>query len=78
VIYIYTHTHTYTHTYTMQYYSEINRDEIMPFPVTGKKLEMIILSEVRQGKTGIIGYHFWWNLKMDTNELFTRELASET
>ena len=39
----------------------------MPFPVTGKKLEIIILSE-----TGI-GYHFWWNLKMDTNELFTKE-----
>ena len=66
------------YTHTMQYYSEINRDEIMPFPVIRKKLEMIILSKVRQGKTGIIGYHFWWNLKMDTNELFTRESASET
>ena len=45
----------------------------MPFPVTGKKSEMITLGEVRQGKIVIIGHHFWWNLKMDTNELFTKE-----
>ena len=45
----------------------------MPFPVTGKKSEMIILSEIRQGKTAIIGHHCWWTLKMDTNELFTKE-----
>ena len=31
--------------YIIQYYSKIKRDEIMPFPVTGKKPEMIILSE---------------------------------
>ena len=34
--------------YTMQYYSDIKKDKIMPFPVTGKKLEIIILSEVRE------------------------------
>ena len=34
--------------YTMQYYSDIKKDEIMPFPVTGKKLEVIKLSEIRQ------------------------------
>ena len=45
----------------------------MPFPVTGKKSEIIILSEVGQRKTGITGHHFRWNLKMDTNELFTKE-----
>ena len=48
--------------YTMQYYSDIKKDAIMPFPVTGKKLEIIILSEVRQRKTSI-GYYFLWNLK---------------
>ena len=32
--------------YTMQQYSERKRDEIMPFPGTGKKLEMVILSEL--------------------------------
>ena len=36
--------------YTTQYYSEINKDEMMPYPVTGKKLEVIILCEVRKGK----------------------------
>ena len=34
---------------------------------------MVVLSEVRQGKTGIIGHHFRWNLKMDINELFIKE-----
>ena len=34
--------------YTMQYYSDIKKDKIMPFPVIGKKPEIIILSEVRE------------------------------
>ena len=45
--------------YTLQYYSDIKKDETTPFPITGKKLEMIILTEIRQGKTTIIAYHFW-------------------
>ena len=40
--------------HTMQYYSDIEKDEIMPHPVIGKKLEVIILSEVRWGKTSVI------------------------
>ena len=32
--------------YTMQYCSDMKKDEIMPFPVTGKKLEVIKLSEI--------------------------------
>ena len=40
--------------HTMQYYSDLKKDEIMPFLVTGRKLEMIILSEVRRGMTSII------------------------
>ena len=32
---------------TMQDYSYIKKDEIIPFPVTRKKLEIIILSSVR-------------------------------
>ena len=46
----------------------------MPFPVTVKKLEMIILSELSETRKD--RYHrisFLWNLKMDTNELFTKE-----
>ena len=34
--------------YTMQYYSDIEKDEIMPLLVTGEKLEIIILSEVSE------------------------------
>ena len=32
--------------YTIQYCSNIKKDEMMPCPVTGKMLEVIILSEV--------------------------------
>ena len=31
--------------YTMQYYSEVKKGETMTFPLTGKKAEVIILSE---------------------------------
>jgi len=64
--------------YAQGSYSDI-KNKTMPFPVTGKKLEMITLSEeVRQGKTSITGYHFWWNLNMDTNKLlYKRETASQ-
>ena len=34
--------------YTIQYYSKINKDEIMLYPVPGKKLEEIILCEVSE------------------------------
>ena len=42
-------------TYTRQYYSGMKKNETTPFPVTGKKLEMIILSEVSE--TGKDKYH---------------------
>ena len=34
--------------YTMEYYSEIKKNEIMPFVETWMDLEIIILSEVSQ------------------------------
>ena len=35
------------------------QDEIMPLPAAGKKLEMIILSELSEtGKAAIIEHHF--------------------
>ena len=66
--------------YPIQCYLGINKDEMMPFPVTGKKPEITILSEVSEtGKRGIIGDYFWWNLKMGTNEYhYKRETASQT
>jgi len=62
--------------YPAQYYSDIHKDETVPFPA-GKKPEAIILTEVRQGER----YHtipLWWNLKMDTNELHYKREASQT
>lgn len=55
---------TYTQSSTTQTYMR------MKHAVTGRKPEMITLSEVRrQGKRDIIEYPFWRSLKMDTNEL---------
>ena len=34
--------------YTMEYYSAIQKNEIMPFAVTCTNLEIIILSEISQ------------------------------
>lgn len=55
-------------------YLGINKDEMMPFPVTGKKPEITILSEVSEtGKRGIIGDYFWWNLKWVQMNIITKE-----
>ena len=40
--------------YTTDYYSAINKNEIMPFAATWMDLEIVILSEVSQTKTNII------------------------
>ena len=37
-------------TYTMEYYSAIKKNEIMPFAATRMDLEIILLSEEREGK----------------------------
>ena len=41
--------------YAVEYYSAIKRNEIMPIVTTWMDLEIIILSEVSQGKTLIYG-----------------------
>ena len=62
--------------YTRQYDSDMKKDDIIPFPVTRKKLEIITLSEVRKKKRST-AYTFLWNLNMDTNKLlYKRETAS--
>ena len=40
--------------YTTEYYSAINKKEIMPSAATWMNLEIVILSEVSQQETGII------------------------
>ena len=56
--------------YTREYYSAIEKNEIMPFVATWVDLEMIILSEVSPTE-GEISYDITYtrNLKYDTNEL---------
>ena len=39
--------------YTMEYYSSIKKNKVMLFAVTWMDLQVIILSEVSQGKTNI-------------------------
>ena len=47
---VYTHTHTHTHIHTMEYYSVVKKNKIMPFAATWMDLDIIILSELSQGK----------------------------
>ena len=54
---IHTRARTGTHTHTEEYYSAVNKNEILPFTATWIDLEIIILSEVSQTKTYVISYH---------------------
>ena len=44
---------------TMEYYSAINKNEIVPFVAPRINLEIIILSEVSHTKTNIIWYYLY-------------------
>ena len=41
-------THTHTHTHTLEYYSSINKNEIMAFAGKWMELENTMLSEINQ------------------------------
>ena len=69
------------HIYTMEYYSAIQKTEILPFAATWMDLEMIILSEVSQTEKD--KYHMISLIcgifKNDTNELIDKtETDSQT
>ena len=59
--------------YTMEYYSGIEKNEIMPFAATWTDLEIIILSEISQTeKDKCHMYHFYMESKiMIKMNLFT-------
>ena len=62
--------------HTTQCHSDKKEDEVMPFPVTRKKPELIIPSDVRWRVTST-GYYFLRNLNMDRNKLlYEGETAS--
>ena len=44
------HAHTLTHTHIMEYYSAMKMNKIMPFAVTWRDLEIIILSQTEKNK----------------------------
>ena len=54
----------------MEYYSVIEKNEVMPFAATSMDLESIILSEISQTERQIsCDITYMWNLKNDTIEL---------
>ena len=66
------------HIYTMEYYSAIERNEILPFAATWMDLGIIILSEVSQRQI-LYDITYMWNLKNNTNELiYKAETDSQT
>ena len=53
--------------YTVEYYSAIQKNEMMLFAATWMDLEIIIVSQKEKDKYHDIAYV--WNLKYDTNEI---------
>ena len=49
--------------YTMEYYSAIEKNEILPFAATWMDLETVILSEVSQTEKDKYYITYMWNLK---------------
>ena len=49
--------------YTMEYYSAIKKNEILPFTTMWVELKGIMLSEISQRKTNIIGLHPYEDFK---------------
>ena len=50
--------------YTMEYYSAIKKNEILPFATMWMELEGIMLGEISQRKTNIIGLHSYEEFKI--------------
>ena len=66
--------------FTMEYYSDIKRNEIMPFAATWMELEIIILSEVSQKerKTNTIRHCLYVESKMWRQLIYKMETNSQT
>ena len=53
-----------THTHTMEYFSAINKNEILPFAATQMDMEGIMLSETSDKERQMLYVRdFMWNLK---------------
>ena len=55
----------------MEYYSAIEKKEILPFATTWMELEGIMVSEIRQRKINTIGSHLYVESEKNTNSELT-------
>ena len=65
-----------SHIHTMEYYSDIKKNEILPFTMTWMELEYIMLSKISQSekdKSHINYFTYMCNLGNKTNEHKGRE-----
>ena len=63
-MYVHTHTHTHTHTHKMDYYSVMQKNEILPFATTWMELEGVRLSEISQRSPLPYDFTHMWNLRI--------------
>ena len=49
-VYIYTYIYMYIYTHTMEYYSAIEKKNILPFATTWMETECVMLSEISQAE----------------------------
>ena len=61
------------HTHTVEYYSEIKKNEILPFAITWMELEGIMLSEISQRKQVSYDFTHMRTLRDKTDERKGRE-----
>ena len=66
------------YTYTLEYYSAINKNEILPFAATWMDLEIIILSKSDRERQIPYDISYMWNLKYDSNELNSKKQTNKT
>ena len=64
--------------HTMEYYSDIKKNEIMPFAATGMGLNVIRLSEVIQRQISYGRAYMWHLKKMTQMNLFIKQTDSQT
>ena len=59
----------------MDYYSAVERNEVMTFAATYTDLEIIILSDVKLERERQVPYDttYMWKLKYDTNEFTLKQ-----
>ena len=63
--------------YAMEYYSEIEKNEIMPLATTWMDLEMIILSEVNEKQMSCDITYKWNQIKMIQSNLFIEQKQTQ-